>query len=291
MKDSKGVGSTGSPMTRPSLADPPATAIADHPRQAQISAVRTIIAIIGRGRVGMALAAALGEAGERVVGPLGRNDPLPSDAGVFILAVPEGALEEVAQTLPPGPLVAHCSASAPLSSLGAREAFWLHPLLPVTGVDTDFTGAGCVVGGNSPRALAEGERLARILRMNVTEIGDGDRTLYHAAASLAANYLVTLEGEVERLMAMVGVDRRMVAPLARAALDAWASRGAAAALTGPIVRGDEETVRRQRDALAARAPELLPMWDAMSARTRVLAAAANAAREGATASASPANLA
>ena len=256
--------------------------MAHHTRAPQISAVRTIIGIIGRGRVGKALAAALGEAGERVIGPLGRNDPLPGDAGVLILAVPDAALQDLARRVPPGPLVAHCAASMPVSVLGEREAFALHPLLPVTGMDTDFAGAGCVVGGNSIRALGEAERLARVLRMNVIEIRDDDRALYHAAASIAANYLVTLQGEVERLMASVGVDRAMVAPLARAALDAWAERGAAAALTGPIIRGDEATVGRQRDAIALRAPELLPMWDALAERTRVLAAAAHAAREGAT---------
>lgn len=248
--------------------------------------VRTIIGIIGRGRVGTALAVALGEAGERVVGPLGRNDPLPGDASVLILAVPDAALGGLAGRIPEGPLLAHCSASAPLSELGDREAFALHPLLSITGMDTQFAGAGCVIGGNSRRALAEGERLACVLRMRVAEVRDEDRGLYHAAASLAANYLVTLEGEVERLMAMVGVDRAMVAPLARAALEAWASRGAAAALTGPIVRGDEATVRRQREAIAERAPELLPMWDALAARTRVLAAGAQAAQEGATATTS-----
>lgn len=244
--------------------------------------MRTILGIIGRGRVGTALAVALAEAGERVVGPLGRNDPLPGDVGLYILAVPDAALEQAARRIPAGPIVAHCSASAPLGLLGDREAFALHPLLTVTGLGTSFAGAGCVVGGNSRRAVAEGERLAHVLRMNVVEVRDEDRALYHAAASLAANYLVTLEGEVERLMASVGVDRAMVAPLARAALEAWAARGAAAALTGPIVRGDEETVRRQRAALASRAPELLPMWDALAARTRVLAAGARAAREAAT---------
>lgn len=244
--------------------------------------MRTIVGIIGRGRVGTALAVALADAGERVIGPLGRNDPLPGDVGVYVLAVPDAALEHAARRVPAGPLVAHCSASAPLGLLGDREAFVLHPLLAVSGIGTSFAGAGCVVVGNSRRAAAEGERLAKVLRMNVVEVRDEDRALYHAAASLAANYLVTLEGEVERLMASVGVDRSMVAPLARGALEAWAARGAAAALTGPIVRGDEETVRRQRAAVASRAPELLPMWDALAARTRVLAAGAAAAREAAT---------
>ena len=244
--------------------------------------MRTIIGIIGRGRLGAALASALSEAGEHVVGPLGRNDPLPRDLDVALLAVPDAAIAEAAGRGPAGPLVAHCSASAPLSLLGEREAFTLHPLLAVTGIDSRFTGAGAVVGGNSRRAVAAGERIARVLGMNVTEVRDEDRALYHAAASLAANFLVTLEGEAERLMASLGVERAMVAPLVRAALDAWVARGAAAALTGPIVRGDEATVDRQRAALVARAPELLPVWDALAARTRVLAAAANAAHEAAT---------
>lgn len=247
--------------------------------------MRTIIGIVGRGRLGTALAAALSDAGERVVGPLGRNDPLPGDAGVLVLAVPDAAIADVARLVPPGPVLAHCSASAPLALLGDREAFTLHPLLAVTGLGTVFAGAGCVVGGSSPRAVAAGERLARVLGMNVAEVRDEDRALYHAAASLAANYLVTLEGEAERLMAAVGVDRAMVAPLVRAAVESWATDGAARALTGPILRGDAATVARQREALAARAPELLPMWDALAARTQVLASGARAAAEGATADA------
>jgi predicted short-subunit dehydrogenase-like oxidoreductase (DUF2520 family) len=244
--------------------------------------VSDIIGVIGRGRVGTALSAALASAGERVVGPLGREDPTPPDAGVIILAVPDAAIAAAAARIPEGPLLAHCSASAPLALLGDREAFSLHPLLAVTGIETTFAGAGCAVAGNSRHAVTTGERLARRLGMQVAEVRDEDRALYHAAASLAANFLVTLEGEAERLMAQAGVERAILAPLVRAAVDAWARQGAAAALTGPIVRGDERTVQRQRDALAARAPELLPMWDALAARTRVLASGAQSAREGAT---------
>jgi predicted short-subunit dehydrogenase-like oxidoreductase (DUF2520 family) len=238
--------------------------------------VAETIGIVGRGRVGTALAAALAAAGERVVGPVGRGEPLPHDAGVVILAVPDAAIADAARQVQPGPLVAHCSASAPLALLGEREAFSLHPLLVVIGAGTSFAGAGCAIAANSPRALTEAERLAGMLGMRKAVVRDEDRALYHAAASLAANFLVTLEGEAERLMALAGVDRAMLAPLARAALEAWVARGAGAALTGPIVRGDEATVRRQRDAIAARAPELLPMWDALADRTRTLAAGVHA---------------
>lgn len=241
-----------------------------------------IIAIVGRGRVGTALTAALAAAGEHVVGPLGKGEPLPPDADIVILAVPDAAIASAARDVPAGPLVAHCSASAPLALLGAREAFVMHPLLAVTGLDTVFTGAGCAVSGTSPAAIAAGEHLARALGMQVAEVREEDRALYHAAASLASNFLVTLEGEAERLMVAVGIDRAMLAPLVRGAAEAWVRRGAAAALTGPVVRGDDATVQRQREAIAARAPELLPVWDALTERTRVLAAAARAAAEGAT---------
>lgn len=227
--------------------------------------------IIGRGRVGTALAAALAAAGERVVGPLGRGERAPADVDVVVLAVPDGAIAAAAASIPEGPVVGHCSASAPLALLGARDAFSFHPLLPITGPDITFAGGTCAIGSNAPRAQGAAERLASVLRMRIARVRDEDRALYHAAASLAANYLVTLEGEAERLMQAVGVERALVAPLVRAALDNWAVRGARDALTGPIVRGDEATVARQRAAIAARAPELLPMWDALTERTRVLA--------------------
>jgi len=232
--------------------------------------------------MGTALAASLAAAASyRVVGPLGRLDPVPTDVHVVVLAVPDAAIPAALARVPEGAVVGHCSASAPLSLLGERDAFRLHPLLAVTGLDTCFAGAACAVDATTARALVEAEALAAALGMQVVHVPERDRALYHAAASLAANYLVTIEGEAERLMAQVGVERAMVAPLVRAAVEAWATRGAASALTGPIVRGDDDTVRRQREAIAARAPELLPMWDALAERTRVLAAGARAAADGA----------
>ena len=102
-------------------------------------------------------------------------------------------------------------------------------------------------------------------------IRDADRALYHAAASAASNFLVTIEGMAERLAARAGLDRDALVPLVRATVDNWAASGARDALTGPIVRGDAETVRRQRDAVADATPELLPLWDALTAGTRELA--------------------
>ena len=102
---------------------------------------------------------------------------------------------------------------------------------------------------------------------------DEDRAAYHAAASVASNFLVTLEGAAERLAATAGVDRELLAPLVRAAVDNWERLGAADALTGPIARGDEATVERQRSAIAERTPDLLPLFDALADATRALAAA------------------
>ena len=134
-----------------------------------------------------------------------------------------------------------------------------------------FAGAGCAVAGSTPRALAVAEALAGRLGMRPARIDDADRAAYHAAASIASNFLVTLEGAAERLAATAGVDRAALAPLVRAAVEDWAALGAERALTGPIVRGDEETVARQRAAIAERTPELLALFDALADATRALA--------------------
>ena len=99
-------------------------------------------------------------------------------------------------------------------------------------------------------------------------MADEDRVAYHAAASIASNFLVTLEGAAERLAATAGVDRELLVPLVRAAVENWAADGAERALTGPIARGDDETVARQRAAVEERTPELLPLFDALVDATR-----------------------
>ena len=148
-----------------------------------------------------------------------------------------------------------------------------HPAGDGAAAPSPFAGAGCAVAGSTARAEACARDLAARLGMHPTTVADEDRAAYHAAASIAANFLVTLEGAAERLAATAGVDRALLAPLVRAAVENWARRGAAEALTGPIARGDEETVARQRDAVAERAPDLLPLFDALADATRALARA------------------
>ena len=106
--------------------------------------------------------------------------------------------------------------------------------------------------------------------MRAVEVADADRAAYHAAASIASNFLVTLEGAAERLAATAGVDREALAPLVRATVENWTQHGAHNAITGPIARGDEATVTRQREAVAERVPDLLPLWDALVESTRGL---------------------
>ena len=224
------------------------------------------IAIIGRGRLGTALSAALRAAGRPVVGPLGRGQPPPAGVAAVLLCVPDAEIAAVAATIPPGPLVGHCSGATPLDALGDHERFGLHPLMTVTEAGATFAGAGGAIAGSTDRALAFARGLADDLGMNVIEIEDEDRAAYHAAACIASNFLVTLEAAAERLL---GHDRELLVPLVRATVENWAALGPERALTGPIARGDEETVERQRTAVEERAPDLLPMFDALADATRV----------------------
>ncbi len=218
------------------------------------------IAIVGRGRLGHAFHRALG-----TPPPFGRGAD-PHGADVVLLCVPDGEVARAAAALTPRPgvLVGHCSGALPLGALDLS----LHPLMTVTAAGADFAGAGCAVAGRDAHALATAVALAERLGMRPLHVPDADRAAYHAGASMAANFLVTLEDAAERVF---GHDRALLAPLARAALENWLAQGRSA-LTGPIARGDEETVDRQRAAVAQRAPELLELWDALAARTRAVAA-------------------
>ena len=228
-------------------------------------------AIVGAGRLGTALAAALRATGLEIDGPLGRGAS-PASAGAVLLCVPDAEIAAAAAAVPPGVPVGHCSGATGLDALAGHEAFGLHPLMtvPATGAPV-FAGAGAAIAGSTPRALAIARELAERLGLRATTVADEDRAAYHAAASIAANFLVTLEGAAERLAGTAGVDRSLLAPLVRAAVDNWARLGARDALTGPIARGDDATVARQRAAVHERTPDLLPMFDAMADATRALA--------------------
>ncbi|HEY7075255.1 MAG TPA: DUF2520 domain-containing protein [Solirubrobacteraceae bacterium] len=225
-------------------------------------------AVVGAGRLGTALAAALG-----APRPLKRGEPIPPGAEVVLLCVPDGEIAAAAAAVPPGPLVGHCSGATGLEPLGAREGFSLHPLMSVpagSGPEV-LRGAGAAVDGSTPRALAVATALAEKAGLKPAHVAPEDRAAYHAAAAMASNFLVTLEGAAERLAAPTGVTRDLLAPLVQAAAAQWAALGAERALTGPIARGDRATVARQRAAVAERAPDLIPLWDALADATAELA--------------------
>ena len=233
------------------------------------------VAIVGAGRMGTALAGALADAGIVVEGPLPRGEAPSCAACAVLLCVPDGQIEAAAAALThrPGLLVGHTSAATALAALGPHEAFSLHPLMTVTEQGARFAGATAAITGATDRAAATAEAIALALQMAVIRIDDADRAAYHAAACIASNFLVTLEGVAERLAQSAGLGREPLARLVRATVDNWAQLGAEHALTGPIARGDEQTVSRQREAVAARLPLELELFDALTEATRRLAAA------------------
>lgn len=235
------------------------------------------LAIVGRGRLGSALATAL-EAGTldlpdgqwQATGPHGRGYS-GQGATAVLLCVPDRELADAAAHISPGPMVGHCSGACPLDSLRPHEAFSVHPLMTVVPGRTSFVGAGAAVAGSTPRALGFATALARILGMRPIPVAEEDRPAYHAAASIASNFLITLETAAERLSTTAGVERELLAPLVRAALENWIEVGGERSLTGPVARGDEETVAAQRRAIAERTPDLLSLFDALTEATRALA--------------------
>jgi predicted short-subunit dehydrogenase-like oxidoreductase (DUF2520 family) len=229
------------------------------------------LAIVGAGRVGGALAGLLRDAGVRVIGPLGRGAD-GAGAAVVLLCVPDGHISAAAAAIGPGPLVGHCSGSRGLEVLVPHERFSLHPLMTFTGGSAGrLHGAGAAIDGSSARALACAAALAQTLGLHAIRIAPQDRAAYHAAASVASNFLLTLQAAAERIAAGTGLRRELLVALVRATVDNWAALGAREALTGPVARGDHETVAAQRAAVAQRAPELLELFDALCAATARLA--------------------
>jgi len=228
------------------------------------------VAIVGAGRLGTALGGALRAAGYEVSGPLARG-ATAAGADLALLCVPDAEIAAAARPIEPGVLVGHCSGATGLGALGAREGLSLHPLMAVVGPEASFAGAGAAIAANSPRALGLARELAEALGMVAVEVAERDRPVYHAAASIASNFLVTLEAAAERLAAQAGVGRELLVPLVRASVENWARLGSERALTGPLARGDEATVAAQREAVLDRAPDLIVLFDALVQATRALA--------------------
>jgi len=261
---------------------------------------RLTVGVLGAGRVGAVLGAALLQAGHHVAAvsavsqaslrraeallpgvPVVAADEVPRRAGLVLLTVPDDALADLVAGLAatgafqPGQLVAHTSGRHGLGVLepATRQGclpMALHPVLPFTGTDVDLarlTGASFGVTAPAP--------LRPVVETLVIEMGgepvwlpDELRPLWHAALAHGANHLVTLVASAADLLRLAGVDEpgRVLAPLLGAALDG-SLRSGDAVLTGPVARGDAGTVQAHLDVLAATAPEVLPAYVAMARLT------------------------
>ena len=231
------------------------------------------VRIIGPGRAGSSLALALERAGWTVAPVLGRGDDLGAAAAgvdLLVLAVPDASVGPVADAVDPSSscAVAHLSGSLGMACLAAhpRRAV-LHPLVALPDPER---GAERLVGAWFGLAV-DGDPLAAeavaSLRGKVVSVAEDHWASYHAAAVMASNHLVALLGQVDRVAAAVGAPIEAFLDLARGSLADVADLGPAAALTGPVRRGDVATVERH---LAALAPEERAGYAAMAEEARRL---------------------
>jgi predicted short-subunit dehydrogenase-like oxidoreductase (DUF2520 family) len=214
--------------------------------------------VIGRGRVGSAIAARLEE--RRVL-------LVERDAELTLLCVPDTAIRDVAQgqSLGPGLWIAHVSGATPLSALDPHERrFSLHPLQTFTRArgPEQLDGAWAAVTAETDEARELGFELARVLGLKPFELADEARPLYHAGAAIASNYLVTLHRVASELLAAAGAPPEALEPLMRRTIENGFE------LTGPIERGDWETVESHRAAIREVRPDLEPLYDVLAEATR-----------------------
>lgn len=223
------------------------------------------IGVIGRGRVGAAIAARLHERGVDVLGPgdLAPHDAKsPRAAELVLLCVPDGAIAQVARSVPPGPWIAHVSGATPLSALDPHvHRFSMHPLQTFTkdrGAE-QLDGAWAAVTAASADAAACGRWLAECLGLTPFPLADDRRALYHAGAVIASNYLVGLHRSAARLFGEANAPSEALVPLMRRTIDNGFQ------LTGPIARGDWAVVEAHLAEIRAKVPELEGMYRALAA--------------------------
>lgn len=235
-------------------------------------APRRSVRVVGPGRAGGALSLALAAAGWSVAEPVRRGDDAGGAAGgvdLLVIATPDDAVAAVAAAVRPVPstVVAHLAGSLGLDVLAPhpRRAS-VHPLVPIPDAATGarrLAGAWCAVAGD-PVA----REVVAAVGGRPVDVADADRAAYHAAAVVASNHLVALLGQAERVASLAGVPLAAYLDLARATVDNVAELGPAAALTGPVARGDAATVARH---LAALPDDERPAYVAMAAAAARLA--------------------
>jgi predicted short-subunit dehydrogenase-like oxidoreductase (DUF2520 family) len=212
--------------------------------------------VIGSGRVGSAVTARLRERGVAV----GEEDP-----DVVLLCVPDTVIPDASRGLAPGRAwVGHVSGATPLAALDPHERrFSLHPLQTFdrSGDPAQLDGAWAAITGENAEALAVAGALAELLGLRAFELPEGERTLYHAGAVFASNYLVTLQRAAVRL----GVPAEGLVPLMKRTIDHGFE------LTGPIARGDWATVEAHKQAIREEQPDLERLYETLAEATVLLA--------------------
>ena len=210
------------------------------------------VQIVGRGRVGSAIAARLEERGVSV---------LDDGAELVLLCVPDRAIAEVARSIEPGPWIAHTSGATPLGALDPHaRRFGLHPLQTFVpgGGAAQLDGSYAAVTAESDDARQSGFALARTLGLEPFGLADEARPLYHAGAAIASNYLVTLHAVASALFEEAGAPPKALVPLMRRTIENGFE------LTGPIARGDWGTVDAHREAIRRVRPELEPVYEVLA---------------------------
>ena len=258
------------------------------------------VGIVGAGRVAQALAVALAprsiappilwnrtaEHAHSAAASIGRTAVAAHAEGLMrmcdavAIAVSDDALEgvafDLARLLPPGssPIVFHVSGRSgaailePLRMAGALTAA-IHPAMTFTGDPRGeaqrMGGARFAVTGSTPEATGQAERIVALLGGIAVKIAEDRRSLYHAALCHASNHLVTLVAGAANTLRDAGVDdpAGLLAPLVRAALENSLDHGFAG-LSGPLLRGDAQTIAGHLATLGALSPGLLPAYRAMA---------------------------
>jgi predicted short-subunit dehydrogenase-like oxidoreductase (DUF2520 family) len=229
----------------------------------------TRLRTIGPGRAGGSLERALVAVGWEALPSLGRGDDLAGAADgvdLVLIATPDAVVAEVAAVIRPNAdaVIAHVSGSLGLGPLaGHPRVAVLHPLVALPDAER---GAARLPGAWFGLAV-DGDPLAdevvAVLDGRAVRVAEGSWVRYHAAAVIAANHLVALLGQVERVAASIDVPLEAFLDLAAGSLDDVAELGPAAALTGPVKRGDTATVERH---LAALPDDERAAYEALSAQ-------------------------
>ena len=213
--------------------------------------------VIGRGRVGAAVAARLAERGVELL-----DD---GEVDVVLLCVPDTAIADVARGLAPGDgWIGHVSGATPLAALAPHtRRFSLHPLQTFTRSrgPEQLDGAFAAVSGETPEAIAIARELAETLGLEPFELADDRRALYHAGAAVASNYLVTLYRIASGLLEEAGAPPRALVPLMQRTIENGFE------LTGPIARGDWATVDAHLEAIRAVRPDVEPVYRTLAEAT------------------------